>query len=247
MAIKSKSYEKLDFDNIERVIGFLSQDNPITKKEACEILNIRYNTTRLQRIIDEHNDLKHYRDTRRNQNKGKRASKDEIKSVVQSYLEGDNISEIATSNYRSNAFVKGIIQRVGVPEKLSKEAHSKVYRHKYQMLPEECVSEEFEVGELVWSVRDNGIAKILRECTLKHQFDNAGYGGYQDYSKCINYEEKYGAKGYTVWAYDPVPQDIIDKSYFPYLDGRKCGYYAFSLAYDLGSLRHLEEIGVTIY
>ncbi len=242
MAIKSKSYEKLDFDNIERVIGFLTQDNPITKKEACEILNIRYNTTRLQRIIDEHNDLKHYRDTRRNQNKGKRASKDEIKSVVQSYLEGDNISEIAASNYRSNAFVKGIIQRVGVPEKLSKEAHSKVYRHKYQMLPEECVREEFEVGELVWSVKDNGIAKILRELTVEYMDSCAGYK-----KPVVNYETKYGAKGYHIWAYDPVPQDVIDKSYFPYLDGRKCGYYSFSLAYDLGSLRHLEEIGVKIY
>ena len=54
MAIKSKAHEKLSFDNIERVIQQLEQDNPITKKEACGMLNIRYNTTRLQRIIEDH-------------------------------------------------------------------------------------------------------------------------------------------------------------------------------------------------
>ena len=41
MAIKSKSYEKLTNDNIKKVIDLLEADNPITKKEGCEILNIR--------------------------------------------------------------------------------------------------------------------------------------------------------------------------------------------------------------
>ena len=59
--IRSKSGEKLSFDNIERVIQQLEQDNPVTKKEACEILNIRYNTTRLQKIIDDHLETKHFR------------------------------------------------------------------------------------------------------------------------------------------------------------------------------------------
>ena len=45
--VKKKSHEKLDSANIQRVIDLLEQDEPITKKEACEMLNIRYNTTRL--------------------------------------------------------------------------------------------------------------------------------------------------------------------------------------------------------
>ena len=80
--IRSKSGEKLSFDNIERVVQQLEKDNPITKKEACEILNIRYNTTRLQKIIDDHLETKHFREVRKSQNKGKAATEDEIKSLI---------------------------------------------------------------------------------------------------------------------------------------------------------------------
>ncbi len=52
--VKAKSHEKLDSTNVQKVIDLLGGDEPITKKEACEILNIRYNTTRLQRIIGEY-------------------------------------------------------------------------------------------------------------------------------------------------------------------------------------------------
>ena len=239
--VKRKSHENLTDANISNVIELLQQDEPITKKEACEILNIRYNTTRLQRIIDEYNEVWEYKGKRKSQNRGKGATRDEIKSVIEYYLDGDNISEIATRTYRSNAFVKAILERVGVPEKLSKEAHSKCYRHKYQMLPEECVKDKFEDGELVWSVRDNGVAKILRELTTEYQNSKPGYA-----KPVTHYEHKYGARGYSIWAYDPVPQHIMEKTYFPYLDGSKCGYYSFSLAYDLGSLRHLEKYGVIL-
>ena len=241
MAIKAKSHERLEPANVKKVIGLLEQDEAITKKEACEILNIRYNTTRLQRIIDDYNEVWEYREKRKSQNKGKGATRDEIKSIIEYYLDGDNISEIATRTYRSNAFVKAVLERVGVPEKLSKEAHSKCYRHKYQMLPEECVRDKFEDGELVWSVKDNGIAKILRELTPEYMESRPGY-----MKPVVKYQDKYGARGYSIWTYDPVPQDVIEKSYFPYLDGSKCGYYSFALAYDLGSLKHLEQYGVTI-
>ena len=241
MAIKAKSHERLEPANVKKVIGLLEQDEAITKKEACEILNIRYNTTRLQRIIDDYNEVWEYREKRKSQNKGKGATRDEIKSIIEYYLDGDNISEIATRTYRSNAFVKAVLERVGVPEKLSKEAHSKCYRHKYQMLPDECVRDKFEDGELVWSVKDNGIAKILRELTPEYMESRPGY-----MKPVVRYQDKYGARGYSIWTYDPVPQDVIEKSYFPYLDGSKCGYYSFALAYDLGSLKHLEQYGVTI-
>ena len=52
--VKKKEHEKLDDATIERVIGLLEGEKPITKKEACEALNIRYNTTRLKNIIEEY-------------------------------------------------------------------------------------------------------------------------------------------------------------------------------------------------
>ena len=55
--IKKKESENLSDTNIRKVINLLSGSSPITKKEACGILNIAYNTARLQRIIDEFEEL----------------------------------------------------------------------------------------------------------------------------------------------------------------------------------------------
>ena len=235
MAVKSKSHEKLSFDNIEKVVGLLEQDSPITKKEACEILNIRYNTTRLQKIIEEHNDTKRFRETRKNQNKGKAASRDEIRSVVQYYLDGENISAIANSIYRSPAFVKGIIERLGVPQKL---ADSDYEGMKKAMLPEQCVAEEFDYNEKVWYPRKNKFAIVKAEITQLYQSQRKGYTCYGNITKCINYEDKYGAKCYNVWVLEPCD---TSQTLFPWVDGSKTGFHSSALAYELGSLRHLKE------
>ena len=54
--IKKKDYENLTKSNIQRVIKLLESEKPITKKEACQMLRITYNTTRLARIIEDHKD-----------------------------------------------------------------------------------------------------------------------------------------------------------------------------------------------
>ena len=76
--------------NIQKVISLLhpssSETKPITKKEACEILNIAYNTTRLQKIIDDFLERKEYTEKRKSQNRGRAATPDEIKTIAQDYL-----------------------------------------------------------------------------------------------------------------------------------------------------------------
>jgi len=230
--VKKKSHENLTDENIRKVIELLSDETPITKKEACEILNIRYNTTRLQKIIDEHTDVWEFREKRRSQNRGKGATRDEIKSVIEMYLGGENISEISTRLYRSNAFVKAIVERVGIPSKLP----AGFSRTADIMLPEECVSDSFEEGEKVWSARDNGIAIVQREHTLAYQATKPGLNA-------CDYEEKYGAKGYQLYVLTPCD---TSKTLFPWLDGTKMGHNSFSVAYDIGSLKHLEQYGVNI-
>jgi hypothetical protein len=84
----------------------LSKDSPITKKEACEILNIAYNTTRLQKIIDDHLEHKDYVKKRKAMNRGKPSTNQEIGEAVAGYLRGEPINEIASSLYRSPAFIK---------------------------------------------------------------------------------------------------------------------------------------------
>ena len=233
--IKSKSHEKLTDTNISHVVSLLEQDNPITKKEACSILNIRYNTTRLAKIIEEWRDTQEFRERRKAQNKGKAATKDEIRAVVQSYLDGDNVSTIAASIYRSPSFIKGIIERLGVPQKLAESDYEGM---KNAMLPEECVAEEFEYNEKVWYPRKNKFALVKAEITQLYQSQNAGYSCYGNITKCINYEDKYGAKCYNVWVLEPCD---TSQTLFPWVDGSKTGYHSCALAYELGSLKHLKE------
>ena len=165
MAIKAKSHEKLDEVNIERVLNSLEAEKPVTKKEACEMLNIAYNTTRLSKIITEFKEKRTYRRHRMDQNKGKIATSDEINEIVMNYLVGMNYAEIARSMYRSPTFVKNEVDRVGVP--------TKVALGEEFIVPDECVKYEFEVGEWVWfndnhpDARGGKAGKIVKEVSSK--------------------------------------------------------------------------------
>ena len=123
--VKKKSHEKLTDTNVQHVVDLLKGEDPITKKEACSILNISYNTTRLTNIIDEYLERLDYKNRRKAENKGKPARREEIVRVIEDYLEGESIVEIATHIFRSPSFVKGIIDRVGVPQRASKEEMKK--------------------------------------------------------------------------------------------------------------------------
>lgn len=59
--VKKQEHEKITDANIKRVIGLLEASPPITKKEACEILGMSYNTTRLTKIIEEWKSDRDYR------------------------------------------------------------------------------------------------------------------------------------------------------------------------------------------
>ena len=226
--IRKKAGEKLDEANLNRVSALLNQDNPITKKEACEMLNISYNTTRLSRILDEHNEVVSFREVRKSQNRGKKATTLEIKEAIEAYLTGENVSDIAKRLFRSTTFVKNILDRVGVPEKLPKTK-----RKGPAYLPDECVSESFEEGEKVWSASYHAPAIIKQEYTKEYQDANAGI-------RYINYEEKYGCSLYSIWV---IEGDTEWSDHFGYMTG---GFNAHQLAYDLGSLKHLKEYGVKL-
>ena len=147
MAIKKKSHEKLDDTNIKRVIEALSSKTPVTKKEACEMLNISYNTTRLSKIIEGFREDQEYRKSRMNKNRGKSASSEEIKQMIEKYLDGQTITDIARAMYRSPAFIKGNLDRIGVP--------TRVAEGEKFIVPDECVKYEFEIGEWVWFVKNH--------------------------------------------------------------------------------------------
>lgn len=225
--VKKKDYENLSNSNIEKVIGLLSPKDgtPISKKEACEILNIAYNTTRLQKIIDDYNERKEYVKLRKSQNRGKAASDLEIKEAVERFLAGDPIAEIATGLFRSPGFVKNIIEKVGVPQKSEDLV---------DYLPEECCAESFSEGELVWSARYHGPAIVEKELSIDYQAERLGFSD-------VDYEKKYGSKCYSIY----VLQSIDDEKEM-WARVSTGGFSAYSLAYDLGKLEHLHKFGVNI-
>ena len=226
--IRKKAGEKLDEANLSKVSALLNQDNPITKKEACEILNISYNTTRLNRILDEHNDTVSYRETRKSHNRGKKATTLEIKEAIESYLNGETVSDISKRLFRSTTLVKNILDKVGVPEKLPKTK-----RKGAAYLPDECVSEDFEKGQKVWSASYHAPAIIKERYTKEYQDKNAGI-------QYVNYEERYGCGLYSIWV---IEGETEWNDRFGQITG---GFNAHQLAYDLGSLKHLEEYGVKL-
>jgi len=157
-----------------------------------------------------------FRARRKAQNKGKAATKKEITDAVAGYLEGMTVADIAKSLYRSPAFVKGIIERIGVPQKL---AHTDYEGRRNALLPDQCMADEFEEGERVWAIRQNYPAIVQRELKPE-QAEERGY------------------KLYLVYTIEAQQEDLKD-TYFPYLSF--AGKNHAIAAYDMGSLRHLRE------
>jgi len=224
--VKKKDHENLSDSNISKVIALLSAETPISKKVACDMLNIAYNTARLQRIIDDYEDKKEYKALRKKQNRGRGATDAEICEAVERYLSGDSIAEIASGLFRSSGFVRSLIERVGVP-KVERESGVAV-------LPESCVAESFSPGEIVWSAVYQKPARIDHEVSIDYQAEKAGFVD-------VNYEKKYSSKCYGIYILEDIREDM-DK----WANVEKGGFSAYSLAYDLGKLAHLEKYGVDL-
>ncbi len=162
MATKRKvnDEEKLDDSTIERVISLLEpkEGKPITKKDACQILNIAYNTTRLGQIIDKYKEAKVREAQRRAEKRGTAATPDEINYIISEYMEGNPIDAISKSTYRSANFVKHILEKYDVP------LRSKSYSYfSPELIPEGAVRDRFGVGEKVYSARYDSLAIVEKE------------------------------------------------------------------------------------
>lgn len=228
--VKKRSHENLSDTNIKKVIDLLGQDKPITKKEACEILNISYNTKRLQNIVDEYQERIEYVARRKKQNRGKPASDMEIKEIIEDSLNGEGITNIAKGLFRSPAFVRGVTERVGIPQKASNAEERAIVCD----LPDECMADSFEEGEVVWSARYHAPAIIRKELSPEYVAKNPGLGN-------TDYEKKYGAKCYNIYVKEDVDSE---DTYFSTVE--KGGFQATAAAYDLGKLSHLEKYGVSL-
>ncbi len=165
MARKRVGYEdeKLDENSIERVIKYLAEKGA-TKKQACQMLNISYNTARLDKLIETHKEKKAKDAERRAEKRGKPATPQEIDYIISEYLSGVTIDGLCKSTFRGPTFIHNILEAYAVPERDS----STDYRHP-KLIPDEAVRTEFRIGETVWSARYNCLAKIEAEIPYKHE------------------------------------------------------------------------------
>jgi hypothetical protein len=153
---KSKDEERLDAAHIERVIDLL--ENKGTKKDACAILGIAYNTTRLGSIVDKYKENKARESAKRAEKRGKPATQAEITYAIQSYLEGDTVDSISKALFRGATFITSILHKYAVP--IRQSAHS--YFHP-SLIPDAAVRSEFKLNEKVYSARYDSLARIDKE------------------------------------------------------------------------------------
>ena len=165
MATKKRSEleEELMTDaNIARVIKLLEPTEPdakpITKKDACQILGMAYNTTRLGTIIEQFKTRQRRTAERKAQLRGKPVTPDEVQYIISEYLEGHPIDAISKATYRSTAIIKRVLEDNHVPLRVPGHSYFKP-----ELIPDGAVRERFKIGEVVYSARYDSIARIEGE------------------------------------------------------------------------------------
>ena len=225
MVIKKKAHEKLDNKNIQRVIDALNGENSITKKEACEMLHINYNTPRLSKIIKNYREEIAYRQKRMDRNRGKSATDDEKGEIISQYLTGISVTDIAKRMYRSTPFVKSFIDNTGVPTRVAEGEEF--------IVPDECVKEEFKIGEWVWFNKN-------------HPDTKGGKAGkiVEDLTSTARIAQKQECKAYRIHYWTPIEwQEGMWTSWW-YGHKRFVGWTT-ALSYEIGSIQHLvDEYGL---
>lgn len=154
--------ERMTDTNMLRVIGLLEPKQagvpPITKKEACSILGMSYNTSRLADIIQDFKARQERERERRTALRGKPATQEEISFIIKEYLEANTVESISKSTYRGTEFIKAILDKYHVPRRAQSYSYFTP-----QLIPDEATSDRFSVGETVYSTRYDTLAKIMGE------------------------------------------------------------------------------------
>ena len=159
---KSASEEELMTDaNIAKVIKLLEPEQgtkAITKKDACQILGMAYNTTRLGTIIEEWKKKQTKNAERRAEKRGKPVTGEERVYIISEYLAGETVDSISKATYRSSTFVKSVLETNSVPIRVPGSSYFCP-----ELIPEGAIRERFKVGEVVYSARYDSTARIDAE------------------------------------------------------------------------------------
>ena len=165
MATKKRSEletELMTPANISRVIRLLEPTEegvkPITKKDACQILGMAYNTTRLGTIIEDFKKAQARDAERRAALRGKPATQEDVVYIISEYLNGETVDYISKRTYRSPTFIKRILEDNAVPIRVPGATYFKP-----ELVPDGAVRDRFKIGEVVYSARYDSLARIDME------------------------------------------------------------------------------------
>ena len=171
MARAPREYNR---DVMPEVIAKLEAEKPITKKLACEMLGIAYNTTRLENLIQEYKDDLARVKLRKKQVRKEAVTEETVREWAKEYLvNGMPINEIAEFAYRTPLLVKTWLERYGA---LLPKTSPNPLNPEY--VPEACMSSDFEEGELVYINGYCSFGVIKREIKSKTA-EAAGYKAYR--------------------------------------------------------------------
>lgn len=155
--VKVKSGETLTPDRIRKAMEMLEAGG--TKKAACEVLGIKYNTTRLQKIIDDFVEREENEKRLKDKKKGKPVDRQEAVDIIKEYLETGSVDATAKMFFRSPYIVSQVLDFYGAKLHAPKADYFKPI-----LLPDICVVENLSVGEYVWSARYNALAIVKKDC-----------------------------------------------------------------------------------
>lgn len=150
--------ERLDKPNLLKVIALLEQEKPITKKAACEMLNISYNTTRLKKLIDQFKVNEENNKKRRAKLRGKPITDEERSIIASEYLNNIAISAISDFIYRPATLIKSTIEELLIPLRHADASYQNPY-----VIDENAITEDYMEDDLVYSARYQCAALIDTE------------------------------------------------------------------------------------
>lgn len=157
--------------NISKAIRMLEDppegEKAWTKKDACQLLGMAYNTTRLASIIQNFKDKAAKDSERRSALRGKPVTLEDASYMITEYLDGATIDAISSATYRSPQMIKRTLEEYSVPIRASS--------HDYfspELIPSGAVKERFVVGEVAYSARYDSKVIVEKEYLDKN---NLGY------------------------------------------------------------------------
>lgn len=153
---RTKSIEA-SADDFKAVIAYLDTEGS-TKKKACEMLGIAYNTKRLDTLIEGFLQKQEAHREFRAKKRKEPVTPVEVAMWITSYLNGSSFTDLSREYFRSVAVIKHHLEKHGA---LLRQA--KADRLNPALLPEQCVADEFKEGQYVWSAAYNCVAMVVKK------------------------------------------------------------------------------------